>query len=95
MVLSHIFIIFTVVLSVVSNILNLQEMKKQISLELRGTGNVQVCLDTPEGEVVAAAMMDYLEWDECNVPMKPVQGVHALYVRVKTGVVDFAAFKIS
>ena len=69
--------------------------EKQIKMELRGTGNVQVCLDTPDGEVVAAVMVDHSEWEECATLLRQIKGKHALYMKVKHGIVDFASFEIS
>lgn len=68
--------------------------EKQIMLELRGKGTVQVRLDQPEGDVAATVRVDSAEWKECLAEFEQTEGVHALYVKVMEGAVDFAAFEM-
>lgn len=66
----------------------------KITLELRGTGSVEVLLDSPEGAVIAEASGDFNEWGSVETALTKTEGTHAVYFKVTEGKVDFAAFTI-
>ena len=66
----------------------------EIALELRGTGTVQVLLDSPDGMAAAELRHDSREWTASKAALAKTSGVHAIYVKVISGQVDFAAFTI-
>ena len=68
--------------------------EKEISLELRGNGKVEVSLDTPEGEVVAVAKNTSETWSAVSTALKKIKGVHALYVKCVDGKLDFASIEM-
>lgn len=68
--------------------------ERKISLELRGTGSVNVLLDSPEGTVAASAHTDSEGWSSTEAELAKTEGVHAIYFKVSEGIVDFASFTI-
>ena len=68
--------------------------EKEIALELRGTGKVQVLLDSPDGEEVSSMTVGSAGWEERSEKLKKTTGVHSVYVKVTEGTVDFAAITI-
>ncbi|MCI8969326.1 MAG: family 43 glycosylhydrolase [Lachnospiraceae bacterium] len=68
--------------------------EKEIALELRGTGKVQVLFDSPDGEEVSFMTVDSAGWEERSEKLKQTTGVHSVYVKVTEGTVDFAAIRI-
>lgn len=68
--------------------------EKEITLELRGTGKVQVLLDSPDGEEVSSMTVGSTGWEEKSEKLKKTTGVHSVYVKVTEGTVDFAAITI-
>lgn len=69
--------------------------EKEITLELRGTGRVQVLLDSPDGGEVSFMTVDSAKWEERSEKLKKTTGVHSVYVKVTEGIVDFAAIRIA
>ncbi len=64
-----------------------------ITLELRGTGAAQVRLDSPEGPVITALNHASDIWQNSKSRLTvSVSGVHAVYVVVASGKLDFASF---
>ena len=68
--------------------------ESSIELELRGKGTVEVLLDSPEGEVQVAVSVAAEAWKRISAEWSSAEGTHALYFRVKEGIVDFAAFAV-
>ena len=68
--------------------------EQTISLELRGRAKVKVSLDAPEGPVIAELSHTSEGWESTRATLANTTGVHALYVTVTDGNVDFAAFTI-
>lgn len=69
----------------------------QVRLELRGCGQVEMQLDSPDldaGIVAAAVSVDSDIWENAAADLHVEAGTHALYFRVKEGNVDFAEFEI-
>lgn len=66
-------------------------------MELRGCGQVEMQLDSPDldaGIVAAAVSVDSDIWENAAADLHVEAGTHALYFRVKEGNVDFAEFEI-
>lgn len=68
--------------------------EKKITLELRGTGTVQVLLDEPDGEMAASVTVDSDRWEKRAGALTKVTGVHSVYVKVTEGILEFASIKI-
>lgn len=68
--------------------------EQSISLELRGSGSVQIRLDSPDGAAVAELSHSSENWSHTKACLAPTSGVHALYVAVTEGKADFASFTI-
>ncbi|MCD8076165.1 MAG: family 43 glycosylhydrolase [Lachnospiraceae bacterium] len=75
--------------------------EKNISLELRGNGSMEVRLDNPDGAVIASIATDISEeetegndWKSIKTSLTVTKGTHALYFVVTEGKLDFAAFHI-
>lgn len=68
--------------------------EKKITLELRGTGTVQVLLDEPDGEMAASVTVDSDRWEKRAGVLTKVTGVHSVYVKVTEGILEFASIKI-
>ena len=66
--------------------------ENQVTLELRGTGTAEICLDIPEGETLAVCHVKSTVWKQAEGMFSSVKGIHGLYVRVKEGNLDFASF---
>ena len=69
--------------------------EQTIALELRGTGSIEVHLDAPDGPVAASLVHSSEAWDSTRATLKQTGGVHALYVTVTEGKLDFASFTIA
>lgn len=65
-----------------------------VELELRGCGSVSLTLDAPDGPVAARLRHSSEGWVSTRAALAPTAGIHALYVTVTEGRVDFAAFSI-
>lgn len=65
-----------------------------IEMELRGKGVVEVLADSPDGEAQAVVSVDAESWKKASAEWRSMTGTHALYFRVKEGIVDFAAFEV-
>ena len=68
--------------------------EKEIALELRGIGKVEVSVDAPDGEVVAEAENTEEIWNVVSIELKKTEGVHALYVKCVDGKLDFASVEM-
>ena len=68
--------------------------EREIALELRGNGKVEVLLDCLDGEVVAEAENTGERWNIVSAELKKTEGVHALYVRCVDGKLDFASVEM-
>jgi hypothetical protein len=74
--------------------------ESSISLELRGTGTLEVCIDDYHNGSVAAVMHrdkssdNSKGWTKTAVDFAKTTGTHALYFTVKKGCLDFAEFEI-
>ena len=68
--------------------------EKEIVLELRGVGKVEVSVDAPDGEVVAEAENTSETWSVVSTALKKIKGVHALYVKCVDGKLDFASVEM-
>lgn len=68
--------------------------EKEITLELRGTGQLDIYLDNPEGEKLTTCHIENDNWEHVRANFSPVEGRHALYVRTSEGKLDFASFTI-
>lgn len=68
--------------------------EKEIVLELRGIGKVEVSVDAPDGEVVAEAENTSETWSAVSTALKKTEGVHALYVKCVDGKLDFASIEM-
>ncbi len=68
--------------------------EQSISLELRGCARVKITLDAPDGPVVAELSHQSENWESADAALVTTSGVHALYVTVLDGCVDFASFTI-
>ena len=68
--------------------------EREIVLELRGNGKVEVLLDCLDGEVVAEAENTGERWNIVSAELKKTEGVHALYVRCVDGKLDFASVEM-
>lgn len=66
----------------------------RIALELRGCGSVQIRLDSPDGPAVAGLTHISGSWTKTTAPLSSTKEVHALYVVVTDGKLDFASFTI-
>ncbi len=69
----------------------------RIALELRGKGTVEILLDSPdpdEGTLAGTAESDSDAWEIQSAGLRADAGKHALYFRVKEGILDFASFEI-
>lgn len=66
----------------------------ELKAEIRGHGSMEVRLDEPEGECIAVISAESEEWKQITDEIKPQKGIHALYFRVKEGILDFAMFVI-
>lgn len=42
----------------------------------------------------AAVMVNHSEWEECATLLRQIKGKHALYIKVKHGIIDFASFEM-
>ena len=70
----------------------LKEGQKEMTVTLRGTGVLELVLDTPEGPAVGEAECVGSCWTKKRMEVSLEKGVHALYFRVKEGRLDFAQF---
>ena len=72
--------------------------EKEIRLVLRGSGEMEVLLDSPEGKRIASVTVEVPDgkenWTETRSELDQVEGKHALYFKVKEGDLDFAEFSI-
>ena len=68
--------------------------EKEIVLELRGVGKVEVSVDAPDGEVVAEAENTDEIWNVVSTALKKTEGAHALYVKCVDGTLDFASIEM-
>ncbi len=68
--------------------------EKEIVLELRGIGKVEVSVDAPDGEVVAEVENTNEIWNFVSTALKKTEGVHALYVKCVDGRLDFASVEM-
>ena len=68
--------------------------EQSITLELRGRGAVQVRLDAPDGPAVAELAHSSENWQSTKADLSRIDGIHALYVVVTDGRLDFASFTI-
>ena len=66
--------------------------EQTIGLELRGTGSVRVRLDSPDGPAIAQLTHSSEAWEYTGATMPKTTGVHALYVTITDGKLDFASF---
>ena len=66
----------------------------EVSLELRGTGVVQVLLDSPDGAAAAEVSHDSPDWRGSGAALAGTAGTHAVYFKIVSGQVDFASFTI-
>lgn len=69
--------------------------ESSIEIELRGKGTVEVLADAPDGEVKAVVSIESDGWNKVSDKLDCAAGTHALYFRVKEGMIDFAEFEIS
>ena len=65
-----------------------------VSLELRGSGTVQVLLDSPDGKAAAEVNHNSTAWLVSKATLAKTVGTHAVYFRAACGQIDFAAFTI-
>ena len=68
--------------------------EKEIVLELRGVGKVEVLVGSPDGEVVAEVENTSEMWNSVSVELKKTEGVHVLYVKCVDGTLDFASVEM-
>lgn len=68
--------------------------EREIGLELRGNGVVEILLDDAEEAAIARVRCETEDWKRIFGELPAVSGVHALYFRIKTGNVDFASFEM-
>ena len=69
-------------------------MEKEIALELRGIGKLEVLVGSPDGEVVAEVENISEMWNTVSVELKKTEGVHALYMKCVDGKLDFASVEM-
>lgn len=75
--------------------LEFTDAEQTISMELRGSGSVQIRLDSPDGAAVAVLSHSSQAWDVTKAALVKTDGIHALYVVVTGGKLDFASFTIN
>ena len=68
--------------------------EREIALELRGVGKVEVSVDASDGKIVAEAENTSEMWNTVSVELKKTKGVHALYVKCVNGKLDFASVEM-
>ena len=68
--------------------------EQSVALELRGTGTAQIRLGSADGTVAAELSHDSGDWRSTSTVLEKTEGVHALYVVVTEGKLDFASFMI-
>lgn len=68
--------------------------EKEVTMELRGSGAIELRADTPAGAAIGAARSHAGHWEKATVPLSAAEGVHALYFVVTEGILDFASFEI-
>lgn len=71
--------------------------EEEITIELRGSGSMEVLVDSPDeekGTVIASVKAASDTWEKVSAGIKVQEGIHALYFKVKEGCVDFAEFTI-
>lgn len=66
--------------------------KKTVTVTVRGKGTLELIPDGPDQTAVCEVTADSAEWTEKSMDLPPLEGVHALYFRVKEGVLDFSEF---
>lgn len=64
----------------------------EVSVTVRGTGVMEMVLDETEGRALGEISADAVGWTEKSMEILPIEGIHALYFRVKEGNLDFAEF---
>lgn len=64
--------------------------EKEVILELRGKGIAAVIADHPEGKEIAEVKVDTDHWQKISGAIEQLKGKHAVYVKVKSGYMDFA-----
>ena len=68
--------------------------ENMIEAELRGSGEVVVKIDSPEGKEMARIQSDGKGWKEYQTEFAYITGKHALYFVVEDGTVDFGSFRL-
>ncbi len=68
--------------------------EKSVGLELRGRGKAEIRIDAPDGRIIAELEHDSVSWHRTTASLAKTQDIHALYVRVAHGKLDFASFDI-
>lgn len=70
----------------------LKGTEKEITITLRGSGTMELAPDSPDGKPVGTIECEEDDWTEKRMEISCLEGVHALYFRVKEGTLDFAEF---
>lgn len=66
--------------------------ERKLGVLVRGAGKLGICLDTPDGELIASTGFASNGWTEAMCGICVQKGVHAVYIRVLEGVCDFTQF---
>lgn len=67
--------------------------EKQVSLLTRGKGEIQICMDEPDGEVIGETKTNSDDWEICTAEICNTTGIHAIYFVVTKGRIDFSEFE--
>lgn len=62
----------------------------EVLLELRGTGTAEILTDSPEGTCIGAVSVHSEDWQTVQAQVSGIKGVHAIYVKIQEGILDFA-----
>lgn len=62
----------------------------QLCLTVRGKGTIHLVLDTVDGKILGTVDVDDEKWSEKQIDLSKVEGKHALYLKISTGIVDFS-----
>lgn len=68
--------------------------ENRVEAELRGTGEISVRADSPDGKEVARIHSDANEWNNYEAKFNCIDGKHSLYFVVEQGTLDFASFRL-
>lgn len=70
-------------------------MENKMTVQIRGKGTIEAVLDRMDGDSIADFTSDKVgDWTKISGKIHSIQGIHALYFKVKEGILDFGEFSI-